>query len=188
MTCCTHAPPASPALTPFSGASTLNSTICQLSGTYAFIYTRRQTRRDARWQREVTWMSARGSFSPAQNTRFTGHMGIFYIWPCHFFLLILFKCGRSWSQHTFYVWGKLNCSKYVQKCLRVCFKEKEGSNNSRYRWNNHGVITTDEQPFHHSSDSQYFQQFTSLGCKNRVFLVCRRLVLRIHFKQPGMHS
>ena len=47
-TCCTHAPPASPAPTPSSGASTSNSTTCQPSATYAFIYTRRRTRRDAR--------------------------------------------------------------------------------------------------------------------------------------------
>lgn len=52
-TCCMHAPPASPALTRFSGASTLNSTTCQPFATYAFIYTRRQTRKDARWKRNL---------------------------------------------------------------------------------------------------------------------------------------
>lgn len=50
MTCCTRAPPASLAPILFSGASTLNSTICQLFAIYAFIYTRRQTRRDARYK------------------------------------------------------------------------------------------------------------------------------------------
>lgn len=48
-TCCTPAPPASPGPTRCSGASTLNSTTSPLSVTFAFICTRRRTRRDARW-------------------------------------------------------------------------------------------------------------------------------------------
>lgn len=47
-TCCMPEPPASLALTPFFGASTLNSTIFLPFATYVSICTRRRIRRDAR--------------------------------------------------------------------------------------------------------------------------------------------
>ncbi len=49
MTCFTPAPPASPGPILSSGVSTLSSTTCQLSATSAFTFTKRRTRKDARY-------------------------------------------------------------------------------------------------------------------------------------------